>query len=315
VSDRSVRVATRETERPVAAHEAAHRVATYEAERRVAMIRIAIAATITALLLLAPRSARGQDWHETSYARQVSGESDLAVKIEYGAGKLNIAPAAPGTLYRANLRYDADAFTPEVSYANNRLRFGMESGNVRGRNLKEGRLDLRLSPDVPLELDLAFGATDATVELGGLLVRHVNIQTGASRTVLSVSSPNEEECRMFEVEVGAARFEARNLGNLNAPRLSLQGGVGEVILDFTGSWQQDMNAGVEMGLGTLTLRLPRGLGVRIVKDGLLASFDSQGLTKRGDVYYSENYEDTTYKLSLDLDAALGSIRVEWVDPQ
>jgi hypothetical protein len=76
-----------------------------------------------------------------------------------------------------------------------------------------------------------------------------------------------------------------------------------------------MNAGVEMGLGTLTLRLPRGLGVRIVKDGLLASFDSQGLTKRGDVYYSEDYEDTTYKLSLDLDAALGSIRVEWVDPQ
>lgn len=306
MSDRSDRVAAPQAEYHVAAHEAEHRVV---------MIRIAIAATITALLLLAPRAARGQDWHETSYARQASGESNLAVKIEYGAGKLDIAPAASGTLYRANLRYDADAFTPEVSYANSRLRFGMENGNVRGRNLKEGRLDLRLSPDVPLELDLAFGATDATVELGGLLVRHVNIQTGASRTVVSVSSPNEEECRLFEVEVGAASFEARNLGNLNAPRLTLQGGVGEVVLDFTGRWQQDMNAGVEMGLGSLTLRLPRGLGVRIVKDGLLASFDSQGLTKRGDVYYSEDYDDATYKLALDLDAALGSIRVEWVDPQ
>jgi hypothetical protein len=122
------------------------------------------------------------------------------------------------------------------------------------------------------------------------------------------------DCQLFEVEVGAASFEARNLGNLNTRRFRLTGGVGEVILDFTGSWQQDMVAEVEMGLGSLTLRLPRGLGVSVVKDGLLASFDSQGLTKRGNTYYSENFEDATNKLALDLDAALGSIRVEWVDP-
>jgi hypothetical protein len=205
-------------------------------------------------------------------------------------------------------------FTPKVSFAGDRLRFGMESGNVRGRNLKEGQLDLRLSPDVPLNMDLAFGATDATLELGGLLVRSLDIKTGASHTVVSVSSPNEMDCQLFEVEVGAASFEARNLGNLNTRRFRLTGGVGEVILDFTGSWQQDMVAEVEMGLGSLTLRLPRGLGVSVVKDGLLASFDSQGLTKRGNTYYSENFEDATNKLALDLDAALGSIRVEWVDP-
>jgi hypothetical protein len=265
-------------------------------------------------MLLAPRSAHGQDWHTTSYSRQAAGERELRVDIEYGAGKLNIAPGPAGTLYRANLRYDAEVFTPKVSFAGDRLRFGMESGNVRGRNLKEGQLDLRLSPDVPLNMDLAFGATDATLELGGLLVRSLDIKTGASRTVVSVSSPNEMECQLFEVEVGAASFEARNLGNLNMRRFTLTGGVGEVILDFTGSWQQDMVAEVEMGLGSLTLRLPRGLGVSVVKDGLLASFDSQGLTKRGNTYHSENFEDATNKLALDLDAALGSIRVEWVDP-
>jgi hypothetical protein len=277
-------------------------------------MRIAIAATLTALMLLAPRSAHGQDWHTTSYSRQAAGERELRVDIEYGAGKLNIAPGPAGTLYRANLRYDAEVFTPKVSFAGDRLRFGMESGNVRGRNLKEGQLDLRLSPDVPLNMDLAFGATDATLELGGLLVRSLDIKTGASRTVVSVSSPNEMDCQLFEVEVGAASFEARNLGNLNTRRFRLTGGVGEVSLDFTGSWQQDMVAEVEMGLGSLTLRLPRGLGVSVVKDGLLASFDSQGLTKRGNTYYSENFEDATNKLALDLDAALGSIRVEWVDP-
>ncbi|MGH7447430.1 MAG: toast rack family protein [Longimicrobiales bacterium] len=275
--------------------------------------RIAIAAALTALALLAPLPALGQDWHTTSYARQATGENHLRVDVEYGAGKLMLAPAATGTLYRASLRYDADAFKPKVTYSGNQLRFGMEGGNAHGRNLKEGQLDLRLSPDVPLDLKLAFGATDATIELGGLRIRSAGIRTGASRTLVSVSSPNQRECRLLEIEVGAAQFEARGLGNLNAERLTLKGGVGEVTLDFTGAWEQDMSAQIDMGLGALTLRVPAGLGVRVEKSGLLAAFDSQRLTRRGNVYYSENWEDATYKLTLDVDAALGSIRVEWVD--
>ena len=271
------------------------------------------ALTLAALALLAPRPAAAQDWHSTSYARQLAGEKTLQAHVEYGAGRLNIAPAPSGTLYRASLRYDAETFTPKVSYGDGRVSFGMEGGNVRGRNLKEGQLDLRLSPDLPLDLELAFGASDATIELGGLRVSSAEIATGASRTVLQVSSANPVACERLEIEVGAARFEARRLGNLNTGRLSVQGGVGEVVLDFTGDWQRDMAAKVEMGLGSLTLRVPTGLGVRITKDGMLASFDSQRLTKRGDVYYSEDWDTATYKLSLEIDAALGSIRVEWVD--
>lgn len=86
-----------------------------------------------------------------------------------------------------------------------------------------------------------------------------------------------------------------------------------MILDFTGTWKQDLAASIEMGLGSLTLRLPEGLGVRVEKDGILAAFDSQRLTKRGNVYYSSNWESAKHKLSLDLSAALGSIKVEWVD--
>src|SRR5690606_26503137 len=122
--------------------------------------------------------------------------------VQYGAGRLNIAPANAGTLYRANLRYDAEAFTPKVSYANNRVRFGIEGNNVRGRNLKEGLLDMKLSPDVPLELDLEFGASDATIELGGLGVQSAEISTGASRTMLRVSSPNAQECERLTIEEG-----------------------------------------------------------------------------------------------------------------
>ena len=67
-----------------------------------------------------------------------------------------------------------------------------------------------------------------------------------------------------------------------------------------------------MGLGALELWIPGGLGVRLRKDGFLVSLDSEGLVKRGDAYYSRDWEDADRKVTIDLDAAFGSVNVEWV---
>lgn len=269
----------------------------------------------SAVVLHACGEANAQeDWRTLNNSRQSDGEELLRVAVEYGAGTLSIGSGEAGMLYNARVHYDAETFRPVVTYADSRLRLGVEGGGGRGgRNIRAGELDLKLSPAVPVELELKFGAADAKLDLGGLRVRRLDIQTGASRTMLSVPEPNLETCRFAQIQVGAARFEGTGLGNLNAERLSVQGGVGEVTLDFTGAWASAMTANIEMGLGSLTLRLPRGLGVRVTRVGRLASFDSEGLTKRGDSYYSANWDAGDENLSLDIKAALGSIRVVWVD--
>ncbi len=132
--------------------------------------------------------------------------------------------------------------------------------------------------------------------------------------MLRVSSPNPEVCERVDLDVGAARFQAFGLGNLNARELDFTGGVGDVTLDFTGAWESNLRARVKMGLGSLTLRVPRGLGVQVRKAGLLVGFDSEGLIKRGDVYESENLAQAEQTLTIDIDAAFGAIRVAWVDP-
>jgi hypothetical protein len=86
--------------------------------------------------------------------------------------------------------------------------------------MKGGLLDLRLGPQVPLDVDLKFGAAEAKLELGGLRLRNLEISTGASATTLSFSKPNQESCDRAEFEVGAARFEVIGIGNLNARELS-----------------------------------------------------------------------------------------------
>jgi hypothetical protein len=260
-------------------------------------------------------AASAQDWRTITSLRQYKGEALLDVKVEYGAGTLSITPAAGNSLYKATLRYDARAFKPVTQYSDGQLRVGVEGGSIKGRHHKSGRLDLALGTRVPLDLDLKFGAVQADMELGGLRVRELHIATGASDTDLNVSSANQENCTFAEFEVGAAEFKASGLGNLNCDRVKMAGGVGDVTLDFNGTWRGDSDVEIDMGLGSLTLRVPRGLGVSVRKTGVLASFDSQELIKRGNTYYSQNWEKATNRVTFNIDAALGSIRMVWVEPE
>jgi hypothetical protein len=267
------------------------------------------------LLLGAATPALAQDWRTITSLRQFRGEELLEVEVEYGAGNLFITPAPGNSLYKATLRYDANTFKPRTQYADGRLRVGLEGGSIKGRNMKSGRLDLTLGNRVPLDMNLKFGAVRANVELGGLRVRQLHIATGASDTDLTVSSLNPEPCSNIDIEVGAAEFTASGLGNLNCETIKVAGGVGGVTLDFNGSWRVNSTVDIDMGLGSLELRVPRGLGVSVTKKGVLASFDSQELVKRGNTFYSENWDTATNRVTFTIDAALGSIRMVWVEPE
>ena len=75
---------------------------------------------------------------------------------------------------------------------------------VRGRRRREwkpvavpsqlvrGQLDLTLSGQVPMDLELEFGAVQANLDLGGLRLRSLDLSTGASEAELRVSAPNPE---------------------------------------------------------------------------------------------------------------------------
>ena len=115
------------------------------------------------------------------------------------------------------------------------------------------------------------------------------------------------------MDVGAAEFTVRNLGNLNTQLIEIDAGVGEIELGFGGDWRQNAQVSVDMGLGSLVLRFPRGLGVQLEEDRFLTTLDSEGLIKRGDTYYSLDYDESEYQITVDIDAAFGSIRVEWMD--
>lgn len=285
-------------------------------------MRKSILAAAALLAVTAPLSAQEADWTEVRARRQADGIRSLTVDVEYIAGEIRVAPAEGGLLYDTHLRYDAARMRPEREWSADgdagQLKLGF-AGLDKDDNVdidldgdEHGFLELGLSRDVATDLKLKVGAALAEIELGGIPITRLVYQTGASDTELSFDSANPLAMETLELAVGAAEFTATGLGNARFENLEFRGGVGDVVLDFAGEWSASASSSIEMGLGSLTLVVPEGLGVRITKTGFLAALDAPGFTKVDGAWQSTGYDSATHKLDIRLRAALGSIEVQQV---
>lgn len=283
-------------------------------------MRAARSVAVLAILATPLCSSSAQTWRTVESTRQLRDSAQHKVRVQYGAGRIDVIATNEPVLYSMTLRYDESTTTPVHRYdADARtLTLGVENGNGPHfrRDLSDkskGEMRLALSRAVPIDLGLELGATKASLDLGGLNLLGLRLDSGASETVLDFSTPNLARMRALEVDVGAASFEARNLGNANASQVHIEGGVGSVDLDFGGQWSQDMSVDADLALGKLTLHVPRDVGVRVEVEKFLASFDQQGLVKRGDAYYSENWDQAKHHLRLHAQTTFGGIELDRAD--
>jgi hypothetical protein len=280
-------------------------------------IPILVWSALVSLGLLHAAPLEAQTWRTLTSARQVWDREPLDLQIQYGAGRLTIRPADPPTLYEMELRYAEEVVTPVVEYdeQGRTLRLGVRP--VEGRRSLNRRdastASIRLTRQVPLDIDLSFGAGRAEIQLGGVAVRRLAVSTGASETTLDFDTANPVVAHSVSIEAGAADLRVTGLGNARAERISFQGGVGATVLDFGGSWDRSATASVQMGVGSVTLRLPRHLGVRVDRSSFLTSFTAPGMEREGNSYYSPNWQNAPHRLTIDVSAALGSITIQWIE--
>ena len=272
--------------------------------------------------LCAPLAAQQPDWTDLAARRQTDGIRSVEAKVTYVAGELTVFAADPDLLYDIGLRYDAARLRPDRSWTEDgdagRLRLGFASvdDSEADWNLEDGEfgeLRLGLSREVPTSLTLEVGAAESDLELGGIPLTGLVYRTGASSTHLRFDAPNPARIGTLELAAGAAEFEASGLGHAHFDRLEFDGAVGDVTLDFSGEWTGDAEADIAVGLGALRLVIPRDLGVRIEKSGLLAGFDPRGMTKVEGGWQTENYDSAAHQLRIDLKAAFGKVDVQFVN--
>lgn len=272
-------------------------------------------AVAVALLLCAAGSLPAQQWREMEVSRQLRDTGEHRVRVQYGAGTLTLTPAAAPMLYSMHLRYDEDSGEPVHFFdtTSRRLTVGLDKQTMRlARSVRgnRGELRLALTNQVPLDLTLDLGAVRGDIDLTGLKLSGLRVNSGASETRVRVDSGNSSEIATLELDVGAASLRVDGIANLNASRIRANVGVGELEMDFSGEWTRDIDATIDLALGHVELRVPREVGVRVEVDRFLSSFDGDNFTKRDGAYYSRNWDDAKRRLQVKFNAALGNIDID-----
>ncbi len=272
---------------------------------------------LTALLTL-PAAAGAQEYRTVRQSRRLDTSAPVTVTVEFAIGRFQVGPASDGRLYHVDLTYVENLFDPSIDYDAARrtldVRVSETRGNIKARDLKNPRqaLTLQLHPNVPLDLDLEFGAVKADLALGGLALRRARVETGASETVLSFDRPNAIICDELRLEVGAAKLTTRALGNSRCRAVRFEGAAGQVELDLSGAWPEgEVSVDVSVAFGEVRLRVPPGIGVRLHTERILARVDRADLVKQGSAYYSADYERAATKLDIDVSTAVGNVVFEW----
>ena len=96
--------------------------------------------------------------------------------------------------------------------------------------------------------------------------------------------------------------------------LDVQLGAGDVVMDFSGDYAEDVSAQVQAGVGSLTLKLPDDVGVRVsAEQSGIAAFEADaGFTREGDAYVNEVYGQTPVTIEVSIQSGVGSIALETV---
>ncbi|KPL00590.1 MAG: hypothetical protein AMJ91_04070 [candidate division Zixibacteria bacterium SM23_73_3] len=267
-------------------------------------------------------SARKHDTESITKKIELKGEKHLSVKMDIGAGIIDLGRSRTGDILNAEVEYDPDEVRVDIDY--NRFK---EEGELyleskskdKGIDLDEGEnyWYLEFSDKIPISFEIDVGACEANLDFTGLKIDNLDMDLGASSVEIDFRKPNSDKISKINIDVGASQLTITGLGNANFDEFSFDGGVGDFTLDFTGEFEHRAYVDIEVGLGSLTILVPKDAGVQIKSESsFLSSFsvDKRDFDEiEDDLYESDNFGQSKKELIFDIEVGLGSVKVECID--
>lgn len=111
-----------------------------------------------------------------------------------------------------------------------------------------------------------------------------------------------------ELNMGAGDLNA-DLSGLKITNLKIGQGVGEisVILSPTSDYSVDIN----QAIGSIIVEIPKNTGIRFEFSKAISSLNiPKEFEQRGNFYYSANYDQSEFKIDVDISQAIGSITIK-----
>ena len=233
------------------------------------------------------------------------------VRLEFGAGQLDVSPGAGDALISGEATYNLDELEPVIDVDDERVRVSTGDRDFTGipriGDDLENSWDLELG-DMPMDLVINAGAYQGEFELGGLSLNSLEVADGAADVRMRFSEPNQVEMESLRYITGASNVRLTGLANANFSSMVFRGGAGDYVLDFSGELQRDAVVTIESGISRVVLRVPENSNAVVRFKGGLSNVQVSGNWRSSGSQYSVDGEGPQLIINVDLGA--GSLELE-----
>jgi hypothetical protein len=176
-------------------------------------------------------------------------------------------------------------------------------------------LRIRISPDLPVYLDLDGGVGPAEFDLNQL--RLTGLEIDGSVGPVTVNLPTTAAPYSVKAEGGVGGF------TINAPstthvRLDIEGGVGSTVLNIPADASMDVK--LEGGVGGTAVNVAPGVALRLEAEGGIGGIsvpkgmrqlkEKGDFVSKGGVWESEGFALSTKRVSIDYEGGVGGFRIK-----
>ena len=227
------------------------------------------------------------------------------VKLEFGAGELNIDRGDSELLVSGTATFNVEEFEPEVTVTDSSVKISQQVDDINlipvlGDEL-ENRWDIALG-SFPMELEIAAGGYQGEFDLGGIPLLELRIAEGAAKTDVSFSELNPVQMDTLRYDTGASQASLTGLANANFREMDFRSGAGEYRLDFSGDLQQDAEVSIKTGLSSIVIIVPEGTPATVQFEGGLANVDRSGSWRMSGGLYTLSGEGPELTITVEMGA-------------
>ncbi len=172
-----------------------------------------------------------------------------------------------------------------------------------------------LKAEVPRGAELDFQLDINSLGFGSLSFEDLNItrfQFDVNYGDVDINFPSENQRiirGIAKIHLMTGDLEIYNLGNLKARKVKINGGVGELSVDFGPRIYQDTEVRLDHDIGSMELRIPRG--TKAVISGTSRDLSGFGFQKSGKEWTPESHHEGSPSLYIKLKGPLGDLKIFW----
>jgi hypothetical protein len=274
--------------------------------------------SVLSSILLVISLALGRERMNIDETYHITGPR-LTVEIDVDGGQVQVRRNESSIDCHVWLEYNPEKCTADVQFneRTNELEISVDQENWsivnKGGDEKFVKVivELPLKPETDLDADIKAG--EITMQLGGIHLRNFQLRNLAGEVNVDFDQPNKSELETLDINCKVGELTLSHLGNANFSEADINGGIGEVKIDFLGAKLRRAMVHIDLDIGETRITLPKDVGVKMkVSKFLFLSNVSypDWFDKKGKYYFSKNYRETKESLYLTISSGIGELGIE-----